>query len=1455
MPHDYKLRGHGGPGNEMTLSRKLFSVLQGLLGIVAGLPTTSQVCHEARHANDAYQHLNLVSSSNQLAPSHDGTELLATPIYQRGKTLSTAEDIKQMPHDYKLRGHGGPGNEMTLSRKLISVLQGLLGIAAGLPTTSQVCHEALHANDAYQHLNLVSSSNQLAPSHDGTELLATPIYQRRKTLSTAEDIKQMPHDYKLRGHGGPGNEMTLSRKLISVLQGLLGIAAGLPTTSQVCHEARHANDAYQHLNLVSSSNQLAPSHDGTELLATPIDQRGKTLSTAEDIKQMPHDYKLRGHGGPGNEMTLSRKLFSVLQGLLGIVAGLPTTSQVCHEARHANDAYQHLNLVSSSNQLAPSHDGTELLATPIYQRGKTLSTAEDIKQMPHDYKLRGHGGPGNEMTLSRKLISVLQGLLGIAAGLPTTSQVCHEALHANDAYQHLNLVSSSNQLAPSHDGTELLATPIYQRRKTLSTAEDIKQMPHDYKLRGHGGPGNEMTLSRKLISVLQGLLGIAAGLPTTSQGLLGIAAGLPTTSQVCHEARHANDAYQHLNLVSSSNQLAPSHDGTELLATPIDQRGKTLSTAEDIKQMPHDYKLRGHGGPGNEMTLSRKLFSVLQGLLGIVAGLPTTSQVCHEARHANDAYQHLNLVSSSNQLAPSHDGTELLATPIYQRGKTLSTAEDIKQMPHDYKLRGHGGPGNEMTLSRKLISVLQGLLGIAAGLPTTSQVCHEALHANDAYQHLNLVSSSNQLAPSHDGTELLATPIYQRRKTLSTAEDIKQMPHDYKLRGHGGPGNEMTLSRKLISVLQGLLGIAAGLPTTSQVCHEARHANDAYQHLNLVSSSNQLAPSHDGTELLATPIDQRGKTLSTAEDIKQMPHDYKLRGHGGPGNEMTLSRKLISVLQGLLGIAAGLPTTSQVCHEARHANDAYQHLNLVSSSNQLAPSHDGTELLATPIYQRGKTLSTAEDIKQMPHDYKLRGHGGPGNEMTLSRKLISVLQGLLGIAAGLPTTSQVCHEARHANDAYQHLNLVSSSNQLAPSHDGTELLATPIDQRGKTLSTAEDIKQMPHDYKLRGHGGPGNEMTLSRKLISVLQGLLGIAAGLPTTSQVCHEARHANDAYQHLNLVSSSNQLAPSHDGTELLATPIYQRGKTLSTAEDIKQMPHDYKLRGHGGPGNEMTLSRKLISVLQGLLGIAAGLPTTSQVCHEARHANDAYQHLNLVSSSNQLAPSHDGTELLATPIDQRGKTLSTAEDIKQMPHDYKLRGHGGPGNVVTVSRKLFSVLQGLLGIAAGLPTTSQVFHEARHANDAYLHLNLVSSSNQLAPSHDGTELLATPIDQRRETSSTAEDIKQMPHDYNFRGHGGPGNVVTVSRKLFSVLQGLLGMAAGLPTTSQVCHEARHANDANQHLNLVSSSNQLAPSRDGTELLATPIDQRGETSSAAEDIKQMPHDYNYVGTADPAMQ
>ncbi|KAL1439178.1 hypothetical protein MTO96_047394 [Rhipicephalus appendiculatus] len=187
-------------------------------------------------------------------------------------------------------------------------------MAAGLPTTSQVCHEARHANDAYQHLNLVSSSNQLAPSRDGTELLATPIDQRRETSSTAEDIKQMPHDYNFRGHGGPGNAMTVSRKLFCVLQGLLGMAAGLPTTSQVCHEARHANDANQHLNLVSSSNQLAPSRDGTELLATPIDQRGETSSTAEDIKQMPHYYNFRGHGGPGNAMTLSRKLFFILQG-------------------------------------------------------------------------------------------------------------------------------------------------------------------------------------------------------------------------------------------------------------------------------------------------------------------------------------------------------------------------------------------------------------------------------------------------------------------------------------------------------------------------------------------------------------------------------------------------------------------------------------------------------------------------------------------------------------------------------------------------------------------------------------------------------------------------------------------------------------------------------------------------------------------------------------------------------------------------------------------------------------------------------------------------------------------------------------------------------------------------------------------------------------------------------------
>ncbi|KAL3189778.1 hypothetical protein MRX96_020807 [Rhipicephalus microplus] len=53
------------------------------------------------------------------------------------------------------------------------------------------------------------------------------------------------------------------------------------------------------------------------------------------------------------------------------------------------------------------------------------------------------------------------------------------------------------------------------------------------------------------------------------------------------------------------------------------------------------------------------------------------------------------------------------------------------------------------------------------------------------------------------------------------------------------------------------------------------------------------------------------------------------------------------------------------------------------------------------------------------------------------------------------------------------------------------------------------------------------------------------------------------------------------------------------------------------------------------------------------------------------------------------------------------------------------------------------------------------------------------------------------MPHDYHFIGHGGPGNALTLSRKLFFVLQGLLVIAAGLPTTCQVCHENPEAANA----------------------------------------------------------
>ncbi|XP_070391039.1 uncharacterized protein [Dermacentor albipictus] len=95
--------------------------------------------------------------------------------------------------------------------------------------------------------------------------------------------------------------------------GLLGIAVGLSTTGHVCHEARHTNDAYQLLKLVPSANQQASSHDGADLLANPIEQRGMPSSTAEHIKEVPH-YNFSGHDGPGTAMTLNRKLFFVLQG-------------------------------------------------------------------------------------------------------------------------------------------------------------------------------------------------------------------------------------------------------------------------------------------------------------------------------------------------------------------------------------------------------------------------------------------------------------------------------------------------------------------------------------------------------------------------------------------------------------------------------------------------------------------------------------------------------------------------------------------------------------------------------------------------------------------------------------------------------------------------------------------------------------------------------------------------------------------------------------------------------------------------------------------------------------------------------------------------------------------------------------------------------------------------------------
>lgn len=113
------------------------------------------------------------------------------------------------------------------------------------------------------------------------------------------------------------------------------------------------------------------------------------------------------------------------------------------------------------------------------------------------------------------------------------------------------------------------------------------------------------------------------------------------------------------------------------------------------------------------------------------------------------------------------------------------------------------------------------------------------------------------------------------------------------------------------------------------------------------------------------------------------------------------------------------------------------------------------------------------------------------------------------------------------------------------------------------------------------------------------------------------------------------------------------------------------YTESGHGGPGNTMTLSRKLFFVLQGLLGIAAGLTT---MC-ATRHATPA-MHTSFWTWSHQQINNrhfHDGAELLAPSIERHGVTSSTAEHIKEIPHDYNLSGHGGPGNAITQAGNYF--------------------------------------------------------------------------------------------------------------------------------------------------------------------------------------
>ncbi|KAK8760168.1 hypothetical protein V5799_028555 [Amblyomma americanum] len=268
--------------------------------------------------------------------------------------------------------------------------------------------------------------------------------------------------------------------------------------------------------------------------------------------------------------------------------------------------------------------------------------------------------------------------------------------------------------------------------------------------------------------------------------------------------------------------------------------------------------------------------------------------------------------------------------------------------------------------------------------------------------------------------------------------------------------------------------------------------------------------------LLATPPGSRGVTSTKNTTIKEEPHRFVLSGHDGRGLAMTPTRTMFCVLQGIFQIGASTATSGYTCGGRSDIVGVYQLRPDYTVDQMTAWLFSGDlTLLAIIPGSRGVTSPESNTIKEAPHRFVFCRHDGRGLAMTPTMTLFCVLQGNFLIGASAATSAYTCGDRSDIIGVYQlrpDYN-VDQMTALLFSWDQA-LLATPPGSRGVTSPETTNIQEARDRFVFCGHDGRGLEMTLTRTLFCVLQGIFLIGASTATSAYTCWDRSDIVGVYQ-----------------------------------------------------------------------------------------------------------------------------------------------------------------------------------------------------------------------------------------------------------------------------------------------------------------------------------------------------